>query len=166
MSDYQPNSHYCFVCGLKNKAGLQVRFQNDGENQVKVETQICNQHQGYPGIAHGGVVAALLDETMGRAGFSNSTQRFWYTAKMEIRYRKHVPLNTPLIVRGRIVKDRGRTATAAGEVILPDGSIAAEATSTLFELPPEEIQEMIDNQALGWQVYSDEEYHERTERNC
>src|SRR5574341_550908 len=109
--DYQPNSYYCFVCGLKNKAGLHIRFQNDGPGQVKVETQICNQHQGYPGIAHGGVVAAILDETMGRAGISGEAgaqARFLYTAKMEVRYRAPVPLDTNLVIRGRIVKDRGR----------------------------------------------------------
>lgn len=164
QKDYQPNSHYCFVCGLKNEAGLRIRFENDGEGRVRVETRICDQHQGYPGIAHGGVIAALLDETMGRATMAGQTERFFFTAKMEIRYRRSVPLNTPIIAKGRLVKDRGSTATVEGEVILPDGSIAAEGTATLFLIPHEEVEGMITGQELGWRVYSDEEYEQATKR--
>lgn len=160
--DYQANSHFCFVCGLKNPAGLHVRFINDGYHQVRVETQICDLHQGYPGIAHGGILATILDEAMGRAGISGATDdRFFYTAKMEIRYRQHVPLNTDLIIKGRILKDRGRAATASGEIILPDGNIAVEGSATLFSIVASEVAKMLGGeQDPGWRVYSDKEYAE------
>ncbi len=156
--DYQPNSHWCFVCGLKNPAGLHVRFQNDGPGQVKIETQICDLHQGYPGIAHGGIAAAMLDEALGRAGVSGDHERFFYTAKLEVRYRVSVPLDTDLVIRGRIIKDRGRVATAEGEITLPDGVVAVEATATLFEIPTHEIDAMAGREYVGWKVYTDEEY--------
>ena len=155
---YQPNSHYCFVCGLKNKAGLKIRFQNDGVGQVRVETRICEQHQGFPGIAHGGIVASLMDEVMGRATMSGYPERLFYTAKMEIRYRHSVPLNTDLVAIGWVVKDRGRAATAEGKLILPDGTVAIEGTATLFSVPREELEAMLGDSDLGWRVYSDEEY--------
>ena len=155
--DYQPNSYFCFVCGLKNESGLRVRFQNDGAGQVRVEMRICDRHQGYPGVAHGGVVAALMDEVMGCSIMSGNPERLFFTAKMEIRYRQHVPLDTDLVAIGRVVKDRGRAATAEGQLILPDGTVAIEGTATLFEVPKAELEAMMQQSDLGWHVYSDEE---------
>ena len=157
---YQPNSFYCFVCGVKNESGLRARFQNEGPGRVRVETQICDQHQGYPGIAHGGVLASLLDESMTRALMTEDDQRFFFTAKMELRYKSNVPLETNLIVTGRVVKDRGRAATVEGEIILPDGTHAVEATATVFQVPRDEFP--LDAEALGWRVYSDEEFEAMT----
>lgn len=158
MTDYQPNSHYCFVCGLKNKAGLRIRFQNDGDGQVRVETQICDDHQGFPGIAHGGISATILDETMGRAGLSGHPDRLFFTGKMEIKYRHNVPLNTDLVITARILKDRGRIATASGEITLPDGTVAVEGSATLVRVPPREIDAMLQHPNTGWQVYTEDEY--------
>lgn len=154
---YQPNSYYCFVCGLKNKSGLRIRFQDDGVGQVKVEAQICDQHQGYPGVAHGGIVASLMDEVMGRAMIAGYPNRLFYTAKLEIRYRKPVPLNTPLVAHGRILKDRGSSATTEGDIVLPDGTVAITGTATLFAVPEEELARMTSAQDLGWRVYNDDE---------
>jgi acyl-coenzyme A thioesterase PaaI-like protein len=153
---YQPNSFHCFVCGVKNESGLRARFQNDGPGRVRVETRICEQHQGYPGIAHGGVLAALLDEAMGRVLLTEDDQRFFFTAKMELRYKSNVPLDTDLIISGRLLKDRGRTATVEGDITLPDGTRAVEATATMFQIPPEDVQ--LDVDALGWRIYNDEEF--------
>jgi acyl-CoA thioesterase FadM len=74
------------------------------------------------------------------------------TAKMEIRYRRPVPTETELVIVGRMVKDRRRLIEAHGEIRLPDGSIAAEATVTLVDIPPEYVGD-VDHEALGWKVY-------------
>ncbi len=154
---FQPNSHFCFVCGLKNKAGLRIRFEDEGVGRVRVQTRICEQHQGYPGVAHGGIVAALMDEVMGRAMMAGDHSRLFYTAKMEIRYRKPVPLNTDILAKGWVTKDRGNSATAEGELYLPDGTLAISGTATLFAVPQDELAEMTSKQELGWRVYSDDE---------
>lgn len=158
MADYQPNSDYCFVCGVKNEAGLRARFMNDGAGKVRLDTRICEKHQGFPGIAHGGICATILDETMGRAALSGDPNRLFFTAKMEIRYRQHVPLDTDITVYGRILKDRGRAATAEGEIVLPDGSIAVQGTATLFSVPQEEIEKMLQHPKTAWRVYNNEEF--------
>jgi acyl-coenzyme A thioesterase PaaI-like protein len=157
MTDYQPNSHYCFVCGLKNKSGLRARFQNDGPGRVKINIRICDQHQGYPGLAHGGIIAALMDEVLGRVMLSDDPDRLFMTAKMEIRYRKPVPLNTDILGRGWKLKDRGRAVMSEGELILPDGTVAITGTATLFAVPKPELASMMGERETGWQVYSDEE---------
>src|SRR5262245_18718435 len=128
----QPNSKKCFVCGLTNPAGLNLRFFNDGPNACRADVILSDQFQGYPGVAHGGIVAAMLDEAMGRAPMSGIPNLFLYTAKIEIRYRQLVPLRQPLTLIGRVEKDRGRLVEAASELRLADGSIAAEASGTLM----------------------------------
>jgi len=156
--DYQPNSHYCFVCGVKNEAGLRIRFQNIEHGRVRVETQICDKHQGFPGIAHGGIVACIMDEVMGRAMTAIDGNRLFYTAKMEIKYRQHVPLDTDIVAEGWIIKDKGRVATAEGNLKLPDGTLAIEGSAMLFEVPKDELESMMQNERVGWQVYTDEEF--------
>ena len=67
----QPNSYHCFICGVKNSAGVHVRFyevQRDGSgDEIVARFTGQEQHQGYPGRMHGGVITGILDETIGRA---------------------------------------------------------------------------------------------------
>jgi acyl-coenzyme A thioesterase PaaI-like protein len=149
----QPNSRMCFGCGLENAAGVQIRFYNDGPNAARAEVTLEDKHQGYPGMAHGGVVATMLDEIMGRTTLANGDiYRLMYTAKMEVRFRRPVPLHQPLTLRGWIEKDRGMVVYAAGSLTLADGTVLAEASGTLMEIPRDELQKM-DTEAVGWRVY-------------
>src|SRR5262245_37000925 len=84
----QPNSHHCFVCGLKNPFGLKLTFYDDGVDQVRCEYSIPAEYQGYPGVAHGGIVAAILDEAVGRVAMIGDHNHFMMTVKMEIKYRQ------------------------------------------------------------------------------
>lgn len=56
----QPNSEMCFVCGRKNPVGLYMRFHDNGETEVVSKFTVPEHYQGYPGIVHGGVLAAML----------------------------------------------------------------------------------------------------------
>lgn len=152
----QPNSNQCFACGLKNPFGLQLSFYDNGEDEVRCEYSISDRFQGYPGVAHGGIVAAILDEAVGRVSMIANPMHFMMTATMELKYRQPVPLNTPLTITGRMLKDRGRIAKAEGAVYLPDGTVAVEAVLTLVDLP--EQFAVTDGVAteLGWMVYPDE----------
>ncbi len=148
----QPNSHNCYVCGLKNAYGLQLVFFDNGEDQVWCDYAIPAHYEGYPGVAHGGVVAAILDEICGRATMIADLNHFMMTAKMEVKYRCPVPLNVKLCAVGRVSRRRGRLAQARGELWLPDGQLAAEATLILADLPEQlSGQKSLDD--LGWRVY-------------
>lgn len=148
----QAQARMCFVCGVGNDNGLQMKFFSTGESSCRAEVTLDAQFQGYPGIAHGGIVAAILDEALGRAPFSGDPNRFMFTGKLEVRYRKTTPLHTPLIVNARIDKDRGRMVTTRAEIILPDGSVCAEGEATLLAVPAEMLNQ-IDAKAVGWQIY-------------
>ena len=160
--DQQPSARWCFVCGVENPCGLHIRFFNDGYQQVAARVTLGEQYQSYPGMAHGGILAAVLDETMGRAlladGQADTVERarFMFTAKMEIRYRRPVPLSEEFTVRVRVEQDRGRMALVGGEIVLADGSVAVEASATLVDIPHEHVTQML-TADVGWQVYPGED---------
>lgn len=147
----QPNSDYCFVCGRKNPRGLHMTFYDDGQSEVISTYSVPEAYQGYPGIVHGGVVAAMLDEAVGRVAMIDDHHHFMMSVKLEVKYRHPVPTETPLKISGRIVKLRGRLGKAVGEVRLPDGTIVAESALTLADVP-DEIIRGANLEALGWRV--------------
>lgn len=147
----QPNSDYCFVCGRKNPKGLYMHFYDNGHDEVHADYTITDDYQGYPGVVHGGVIAAILDEAVCRVAMIEDHHHFMMSVKLEVKYRHPVPTETPLKVVGRIVRLRGRLGKAVGEVRLPDGTIAAEAAMTLADVPAEVIAHT-DLAALGWRL--------------
>lgn len=156
--DQQPSARWCFVCGVENPCGLRIRFFNDGFQRVLARVTLDEPYQSYPGIAHGGILVTILDETMGRALLAERDSedigraRFMFTARLETRFRKPVPLGQEFLVRGRVEQDRGRTATVSGEIVLADGTVAVEASAVLVEIPQEQFAQML-TADVGWQVY-------------
>jgi len=73
------------------------------------------EHQGWPGVLHGGLVCTLLDEVMARVFFFDQEERWMVTAKMEVRYFKPVPLEQPLTLGGGITKMGSCMIEAWGE---------------------------------------------------
>ncbi|MBI3360949.1 MAG: PaaI family thioesterase [Chloroflexi bacterium] len=148
----QPNSRMCFACGLENPAGLHLHFYDNGTNEVVADLTIGPDHQGYPGVAHGGVVAAILDEVGGRTMMIGDHNRFFMTAKMELKYRQPVPVGTPLRAVGHVIKQRGRLATAHAEIRSQDGETLAEAEILLTDTPTA-LFNAGEADRLGWRVY-------------
>jgi uncharacterized protein (TIGR00369 family) len=151
----QPNSRMCFVCGLENAVGLRLRFVDNGRDEVRVECSLPDTYQGYPGVVHGGVLAAILDEVAGRTSMIGDHNHFMVTASMKVDYRKPVPTGTPLTFIGRMIGRQGRRAEAHSEVRLPDGTLAAEASVLLAELP-KSLFDVGQTERFGWRVYPDE----------
>ncbi len=151
MHNPQPNSDYCFICGRNNPHGLYVRFCDNGRNEVYANPIVPDAYQGYPGIVHGGIVAALLDEAVGRVALIEDHHHFMMSVKLEVKFRHPVPTETPLKIIGRIERMRGRLGKAVGLLQLPDGTLAAESAMTLADVPSE-LVEGIDLDALGWYV--------------
>ena len=135
----QPGSINCFVCGRDNPIGLKVQFYQRG-NQVVTHFTPGPEHQGYPDRMHGGIAYTLLDETVGRTGFIYG---YWtFTAKFEVRYRKPIPIGQEITVVGEMTRDRGRAIEARGEILLADGSVAAEGSGIFFKLKPDELERL------------------------
>lgn len=152
----QPNSKDCFVCGVENKTGLNLEFFEVGNGRVAAEPTLPERYQGYPGIIHGGIVAAMLDEIAGRAAMVHDHNHFRLTAKLEIRFRRPVPVGEPVQLFGWVAEDRGRLVSTHAEIRLKDGTLAAEAKAILADLPGAPVEEEVLD-ALGWRVYPNEE---------
>lgn len=150
----QPNSAWCFVCGLENPFGLKLVFYETGPDEVSAAYSPPAHFQGFPGVLHGGIIASMLDEAGGRVVLIGDHQHFMMTARLDIRYRQPTPLGQPLRVVGRLLKRRGRLAMAHAEIRLADGRVTAEAEMTLADLPPE-YRTGGDLETLGWRVVAE-----------
>jgi len=131
----------CFVCGESNPAGLHAHF-SLGETPGEMRGRFASdaRHQGYPQRVHGGIVASLLDETLGRAV---ALAGHWtFTARLDVRYRLPVPAGAEVEAVARQVRDRGRFVEASGEARLPDGRVVAEASGLFLKLSAEEVDDL------------------------
>jgi acyl-coenzyme A thioesterase PaaI-like protein len=151
----QPNSNHCFVCGLSNPFGLHLRFFDTEPGVVASEVTLPEQYQGYPGVVHGGIIAAMLDEAAGRSHMVGAQPRFMYTARLEVRYRKNVPIGQPLMLVGRAGESKRRTAKATSAIYDEEQNLLAEADAVLVDIPAE-VLDGIDPEALGWRIYPPE----------
>lgn len=134
-------SRMCMVCGTDNPAGLQAHFYELENGELAGAFTPRAEHQGYPGRLHGGAASMILDETLCRAINVTDPQAWGVTIELTLKYRKPVPLDGQVVARARITRDSGRVFEAAGEIRLPDGSIAVEAKGRYLRLPLEKIAE-------------------------
>ena len=134
----QPNSRMCFVCGMENPIGLKAFFYEDDEGRVIARFTPREEHQGYPGFVHGGIISALMDEAIGRV--ITSYDIWAVTAKLELKFHKPVPLGEPVTIIGELVQMRSQAFEAKGELRLADGTVAVEGYGLYVRLPEEEIE--------------------------
>jgi len=157
MSQKQPSARYCFVCGVENEHGLHLKFYDTAPGRVETKWVVPEQFQGFPGIAHGGVLASVLDEAATRTILgANGSRRIVVTASLEVRYRKPVPLNAPLKVIGEINDDKGEIIHASSRIEDESGQILASAKVVLMEAPSSLLQ-TIELDPADWKVYPDGE---------
>ncbi len=148
----QPNSKMCLVCGLKNGSGLHASFYEVAGGELVARFTPRDEHQSYPGRLHGGMVTAILDETIGRAVMIGGGEDVWgVTVEFTTRFKKPVPLGVELTVVGRIVREEGRIFEGTGELLLPGGEVAATGAGKYMRLPIGRIADF-DAAAQEWRV--------------
>jgi acyl-coenzyme A thioesterase PaaI-like protein len=127
----QPQSRICFACGSANERGLHMQFRNEGGRAVcDYEPQAFQQ--GYPNRMHGGVVSSLLDEAMGYATYY---AKLWCaTARLNVRFRKPIPMDQTLRVEAWILKNRGKLVELRADLRAASGEVLAEADGTFMKL--------------------------------
>lgn len=143
----QPTSKMCFVCGRENPLGLHMHFFVDESRRVHSTFTPLDEHQGYPGVMHGGLVTAMLDEIIGRTAIAND---IWcMTAKLQVRFKNPVPVGVPLRLLGEMTLVSGRLLEGRGEIRCEnDDKILAEARGTYLRIPEEQLEAYKD--ALQW----------------
>lgn len=155
----QPNSLGCFICGLSNPVGLKMLFHEDhASGRVYARVTVPELFRSYPGVVHGGIVATILDETSGRAliTYTGDANTFFATARMEVRYRRATPTETPLLAVGWVERGGESRARVKGELRLEDGTVLA-ACESLIVRPQGPSRDRWAEEMPYWRVYSDEE---------
>ncbi|MBD3162337.1 MAG: hotdog fold thioesterase [Candidatus Eisenbacteria bacterium] len=129
------DDRYCFVCGRENPHGLHTTWTLDPDGAARTRFEPARHHQGWVGVVHGGILAALLDEAM--------AQRMWLdgkpavTANLSIRYRRPVPTSGVLLAEARIVSEKSRTARLEAVVRDERGEPYVEAEGTCMRIAEE-----------------------------
>jgi len=100
--------------------------------------------EGAPGIAHGGFVAAVLDEALGMA--SAFCGRVCMTAELVTRYRRHTPIGTPLRIEARLDAAEGRRVRTSGELSI-DGTVIAEARGLFVAVGAAKFDDLVSARA-------------------
>lgn len=152
----QPTSRTCFVCGRENSAGLKMVWYNNPEaNRVEADITIPEHFNGYPGIAHGGIVAAILDETAGRAAMLDGNfDDLFVTLRLNVTYRRPTPTNTSLKAVGWIEHKGNRGMKVAAQLLLPNGTMTTECNATIVR-PTGEIAQRWEPERKFWRVEED-----------
>jgi acyl-coenzyme A thioesterase PaaI-like protein len=148
----QQNSKMCLVCGLQNPYGLKTSFYEVDSGELVGIFKPTNVHQSYPGRLHGGITTALLDETIGRSVMTRHDAAMWgVTVEFTTRFKKPIPLDQELRVVGRITSENSRFFEGTGEILLPDGEVAATGSGKYIKLPIDKIADF-DSAEQEWKV--------------
>ncbi|MGC4115968.1 MAG: PaaI family thioesterase [Myxococcales bacterium] len=151
----QPNSRHCFICGVENPVGLKLVFHEPQQGVVECRFTVADHFQSYPGVLHGGVVATILDETCARVYLGDpASPRTVFTAKLEVKYRKHVPLGRALKVVGKALPQRGLALESWAGIYDESAALLAEARAMLVDGTDKASQ--ADRDAIGWTLLPDD----------
>ncbi|NIJ09887.1 acyl-coenzyme A thioesterase PaaI-like protein [Saccharomonospora amisosensis] len=122
--------HYahCFGCGDEVDSGLHIQSTVAEGTVVTSQFTVLEQHQGAPGLAHGGLLACAFDEALGTA-VGNLLRKPAVTGKLETDFRRPVPVGSVLHIVAKLDGVAGRKiyVSANGHLNAEDGPIAVQA---------------------------------------
>jgi len=123
----------CFACGKDNADGMQLEFFFDVEaHQAICQFTLGARYQGPPGHSHGGIIATILDEAMGKVNKLRNVLAL--TKSMNVEYKKPVPLHQTLTVTGREQQVNGREHTNIAEITNEKGEVLARSTGVFVAI--------------------------------
>ena len=132
--------HNCFACGTLNAHGLHLELHVDGE-RCWTDLAIPTRFQGWDEIAHGGILATILDEVM---AWSLVDHDNWgLTARMTVDFKLPVALGRPVHAEGWVTEVRRRLITTAGRIVdQATGELLATAEATYVAAPEDRKREL------------------------
>lgn len=125
----------CFGCGGDNSGGMQLTFEQDNANRKIVGRFVLGErYQGGAGFAHGGIIAVLLDEAMGKVCRFREVRAV--TAELSVEYLKPVAVDKAIVVEGRETEMNGRNLFMSGEIRNESGDVLARGKARFVVLKP------------------------------
>jgi len=121
----EPNpSNKCFGCGGDNAGGMKLTFEQDNvKRRIVGRFVLGERYQGGGGFAHGGIIALLLDEAMGKVCRFREVRAV--TAELSVEYLKPVSVDKEIIVEGHEARQEGRNLFLVGEIRNEAGEVLA-----------------------------------------
>src|SRR5215831_2248486 len=128
--------NYCFACGKNNPDGMRLKFTYDEESDSFVcRFRLGKRFTGPPGHCHGGIIATILDEAMGKVNKLRHVVAL--TSEIKVNYLKPVPLNKPLRVESRELRVRGRRHINMAEILNGRDEVLARSQGTFIAIDPD-----------------------------
>jgi len=125
----------CFGCGGDNAGGMKLTFEQDNVNRRIVGRFVLGErYQGGGGFAHGGIIAVLLDEAMGKVCRFLEVRAV--TAELTVEYLKPVNVQQEIIVEGRETEQKGRNIFMSGEIRDTTGAVLARGKARFVIIAP------------------------------
>lgn len=137
----QNNSSMCFVCGMDNEASLKTKYYELENKAILGLFQGGALHQSYPKRMHGGIITALLDETVGRAIQIDEPDTFGVTVELTVRYLKPVPLDETLYCVGKITDKKKILFYGEGYISNTQGEILATCSAKYMK---QDVRKIVD----------------------
>jgi uncharacterized protein (TIGR00369 family) len=123
----------CFGCGGANPQGMKLTFELDETTRrIRGKFRLDAKYQGGPGFVHGGIIATLLDEVMGKVNRFRNVRAV--TAELNVEYLRPVPVGEELILEGWEVDKKGRNLYHAGEIRNASGALLARGKGRFVEI--------------------------------
>jgi acyl-coenzyme A thioesterase PaaI-like protein len=136
--------NYCFGCGGGNAHGLRLIFDvDDAVPRAIGHFRLAREFQGAEGVVHGGVVAAILDEAMGKLHHGVKAM----TAHLVIEYRRPVPVGEEIIVEAVQKERKGRNLLHSGEIRNAAGEVLARGEARFVELDEARLKKLAEENA-------------------
>jgi len=136
----QLQKNYCFACGTNNPQGMQMKFVYDEERgRFTSRFRLSKRYTGPPGHCHGGIIATILDEAMGKV--NKRRHVIALTSEITVSYLKPVPLHTRLRVESFEVEVHGRRHVNAAEIYNEKDEVLARGRGLFIAIDPERLKQ-------------------------
>lgn len=130
--------NFCFGCGTSNPDGMRLRFTYDEQRDCFVcKFRLGKRYTGPPGHCHGGIIATILDEAMGKV--NKLRHVIALTKEIKVEYRKPVPLYKPLRVESREIRVRGRNHINMAEILNEKDEVLARSEGLFIAVDPQRL---------------------------
>ena len=133
---YTQKKNLCFACGDDNPEGMRLKFTQEG-NRFVCKFRLGKRYTGPPGYCHGGIIATILDDAMGKVNKLRHVVAL--TKEMTVEYIKPVPLHKPLRVEGSEISVHGRRHINRAEILNQNDEVLARSRGTFIAIDPEKM---------------------------
>ena len=141
----------CFACHPSNTHGLRLKFfANDKTGEVFTRIKPESHFNGFPGILHGGIQCALIDEVAYWAMF-DKIKKIGITMKIDIQYLNPVPMDTDLEITGKVKEIRKRRVTV--DTVIKNGKSEI--------LTKAEVQYFLPNRKVVFNMFGEDSFNEK-----